>query len=287
MNCAITGANGYVGASFANYLRNKGLDVYELRRSAVGNQLTDLHYVPYTLNTGVEPDKLKCIDILIHCAYDFRLTNWRDIVEINVNGSEKLFTAAKQAGVRRIILISTMSAFEGCKSMYGRAKLMIEKKAAAVKALIIRPGLVYGKNAAGMVGMLKKAAESFKIIPLIGKGNQLLPLTHVDDLSDLAYKCCADSSVYGPDPIVAASETRKTFREILTILAKAGNKRPIFTQMPWFLIWSIIRMAEIVRLPIKFRSDSIISLLNQEQSPSFEATRSIGIRFGDFHESYC
>jgi len=88
--------------------------------------------------------------------------------------------------VDKIIFLSSISAFEGCRSLYGKAKLEIEKVAADLGATIIRPGLVYGsERPGGMYGSLQRVVARFPIMPLIGSGKHLQYLVHEDDLCEL------------------------------------------------------------------------------------------------------
>ena len=91
------------------------------------------------------------IEALVHCSYDFQLHRWSDIHEQNVQGSIRLMRQAHEQGVTRIVFISTMSAFALCKSLYGRAKFEIEREAAALGAIVVRPGLIHGERPGGMV----------------------------------------------------------------------------------------------------------------------------------------
>ena len=84
--------------------------------------------------------------MLIHCAYDFKLTRWEDIFNTNVIGSFELFKIANKYKVKKIINISTLSAFENAKSKYGKAKYLIEQKSKHYNVINIRCGLFNDKN---------------------------------------------------------------------------------------------------------------------------------------------
>ena len=184
LKVAVTGANGFVGSRIADFLRKKGCEVYEIGRHPSSEIKNSKYFIYHSLGKGIDQDKLKNIDVLVHCAYDFSLTSWEDIKKINVNGSVKLLESAKKAKLKKIIFISTVSAFEGCTSMYGKAKLTVEKEAKKIAAFIVRPGLVFGKNAGGMVGSLNKIISASKFAPLVGSGKQMLYLCHNKDLGE-------------------------------------------------------------------------------------------------------
>lgn len=280
MACAVTGANGYVGSAIARYLRQQGLTVYELRRTSPTADDPDVR--PFFLSKKIPPAILQAVDVLIHCAYDFSLVAWKDIVEVNVQGSLRLFEAARQAGVKTIIFISSMSAFEQCRSLYGKAKLAVEKEAEQFGLLIIRPGLVYGDRPGGMVGALDKLVFGTRILPLVGSGNQVMYLAHEDDLGGMIYTLLRIPVDLVGKPIIAAHRQGRTFREILQLLASRQGKTVSFVPIPWQPIWFMLKTAEAIGLRPRLRSDSLISLLNQNPVPDFTVTEQLDYAFRAF-----
>jgi nucleoside-diphosphate-sugar epimerase len=284
--CAVTGANGYVGSVIVRHLRNAGFAVLQLRRLHSG-QASELRSEPgeplvkhYALQDEVSPELLHDVNILIHCAYDFSVLHWPEIERTNVYTTLRLFEAARQAGVKRTIFISSVSAFEGCKSHYGKAKLAIEQLASRHGVIIVRPGLVYGCGAGGMVGALHGLlALPWPLLPMIGLGKQAMLLVHEDDLGELLVKLCRQPHVPIGRPIIAAGEQVYYFRDIMRMLAQRRSKKVLFVPIPWRLIWSILKCAELLGLRLRLRSDSLVSLMNQNPSPDFSATREIGIHF--------
>jgi nucleoside-diphosphate-sugar epimerase len=282
--CAITGTNGYLGSKLADAMSRAGWTVYHLtRRPSASNQNSGPAF-PFDLLTGAPQGFFRehGIDALIHCAYDFRVNRWRDIVQRNVTGSVALLEAARAEGVTKIVYISSMSAFDGCKSLYGRAKLLVEKEAFRLGALVVRPGLVYGARPGAMVGALTHAIKSSPIVPLIGSGNQVLYPVHEDDLASLIVKVCADQEPLYDGPIIAAPEKGQTFRNILKIIAARNHRSVHLVPVPWRLFWAILKAAETAGLNLGFRSDSLLSLVNQDLNPDFDLTRKTGIQFRDF-----
>lgn len=277
--CAVTGGTGYVGSCIKTFLAGHGFEVYELSRYLVTRSSSR---VPYRLPDPVDEEALADVDVLIHCAYDFHPIVWSDIVRINVEGSTRLFEAAKAAGVQTIIAISSMSAFPGCRSFYGRAKLAIEAGATEHGAVILRPGLVFGRRAGGVLGALIRAT-SRKIVPLIGRGDHVLYLAHEEDLCRLVLHVCLQPAEHVGSPITAASEKGKTLRTVLETLARATGNTPVLIPVPWQLAWGGLFLAEKMGVKVSFRSDGLISLLNRNPDPDFGSTRSTGVRFREFN----
>lgn len=278
MKCLITGSSGYVGSRLRDFLKFSKHEVLELKRKASGG--ADEKWIPFSLEESIDPEALRGGDVLIHAAYDFRPLTWPDIERVNVSGSLALFKAARAAGIEKIIFISSVSAFDGCKSLYGRAKLAVEKAAAQMGAVIIRPGLVYGGSAGGMVGRLEKIIDKSKIIPVVG-GSQKMFVCHEEDLARLVLAACNGECPIG-QPILAASETQLTFQQILTHLSGKKGKAPTFIPVPAPFVWIGLKTLEMAGRPLGMRSDSLVSLMNSNPSPNFAPTRACGAQFRTF-----
>lgn len=268
--CALTGSSGWVGGSLKRFLTQCGWGVVDwTRRPAAGAKS-----VSFRLGEAVDPSQFTGTQALVHCAYDFSARNWDDITRINVRGTEKLFCAARAAGVERIVFISSASAFTGCRSLYGRAKLEIEAMALSLGAIVIRPGLVYGNSAGGVFGGLVKQARQSRFIPLLGGGNQLQYLIHDEDLGRFVARCLA-GEIQVDQPILLAHEKGRTLRQLLTELAATHRNKVTFVPVPWRMVWLGLKMLETLHLPAPFRSDSLIGLIYQNPAPSFELAKSL------------
>ena len=157
---AVTGASGYLGSRICATLECRGWQVVRLVRSpgkGYGRACA------YDLGAPVSPEVCRLLDstdVLVHAAYDLSLTRAVDIWRVNVEGTRRLLDAASNARVRRILVLSSMSAFEGTTQLYGRAKLDIETMTEQCGGCAVRPGLVYGEQSGGMAGALAQARGS-------------------------------------------------------------------------------------------------------------------------------
>ena len=281
--CAVTGAGGYVGSRIAAYMRRHGWDVLGLTRTPVR------HLQPgsalYSLEDGISSDRLQGVDALIHCAYDFQPVAQKDIWRINVEGTARLFDAARKAAVHRIVCVSTISAYTGCRSLYGRAKLAIEDKALEAGGIVVRPGLVYGRGAGGMLGSLNRKLASSKVVPLIGDGSWMMYLAFEDDLCALMYTLCDINSDQLRGPITAACARGIPFKDLLLDLARARGNNPLFVPIPWRMVWLGLRLMETMGVRLDFRSDSVLGLVYPNPRPSFKVLQALGMTFRDFDPS--
>ena len=273
--CALTGAHGYLGGLIARKLITSGWDVLPLVRTPKPGEIA------FTLGEAVAADALSGCDALLHCAYDFGQVAWRDIVRVNVDGSQRLFMAAAAAKVPSTLLISTISAFEGCKSKSGRAKLLIEAHAREIGACVLRPGLVYGASPGAMFGRLVQQVRASSLVPVPGDGRQLQYTVHEDDLTEAIVR--ALTALPAPStPVTAAHETPISFSDIIRAIGARLGRRVTLLPTPWQAMWLALVAAENVGLRLRLRSDSLISLMNQDPSPNLNAEAALGVRCRPF-----
>ena len=271
--CAITGSNGYVGGCIKSYFASHGWDIFELTRRPKAN----VRGMRFQLGDDVSPQLLSGVTAFVHCAYDFQALRRGEIREVNIDGSRKVLEAARAAGIPKIICISTISAFPGCRSLYGKAKLESEKIALANGALVIRPGLVYGNDAGGMFGKLAAKLRKSSLVPTMGFGRQIQYLVHNEDLCGFIERYAAGGLELAPQVLTAANERPWEFRELLSELARGLGKKVRFIPLQWRSVWLALKMAELAGLRLNFRSDSLVSLMYQNPKPDFSANAGVGL----------
>lgn len=270
--CAITGTSGYVGSRVADHLANAGWQVRALGRAGPSQKQVGVTEARFELGRSVSAQALAGAEALVHLAYDFSLNRRSDIERVNIEGSRQLFAEARRAGIDRIVYVSTTAAFLGARSLYGRAKLEIERAALDVGAAIIRPGLVWGPQSAAMFGALKLMVERFPIVPLVAPAALELNLVHEDDLAMLVERLLDQWPRGSGKLLVAASERLVTFGELLRSLAVQAGKRRRFLRLPWTAAWLGLRTLEAIGATPPFRSDSLVSLVTSDRDPLAHAT---------------
>jgi nucleoside-diphosphate-sugar epimerase len=276
--CAITGSNGYVGGCIKNYFTARGWEILELTRQPKPGT----RGIKFQLGADISPSSLAGVDALVHCAYDFAPLRRDEIRAVNIEGARKLFQVARAAGVKKIVAISSISAYDGCLSLHGQAKLEIEKFALDSGALVIRPGLVYGSGPGGMFGKLAAQVRKSSVIPMIGDGSQIQFLVHNEDLSTFIERYAGGEIKIAPGILTAANEQPWAFKQLLLEIARALDKKPKFIPLPWRFVWTGLKTAELCGLKLNFRSDSLVSLMYQNSRPDFSANPKVGLNCRSF-----
>jgi nucleoside-diphosphate-sugar epimerase len=248
----VTGAYGYLGSLFRGRLEEAGWTTTALVRTPRSGD----NAARWSLDAPPPVELLASCDALVHCAYDFEPRRREDVWAVNVAGSGRLLDAAREAGVGRILTVSSMSAYEGTGQIYGQAKLAIERATLDAGGIAIRPGLVWGDEPRGMVGTLRRLAK-LPVLPDLGPGARQYPV-HEDDLARSVVEIL-ESPGWTPEAFGIAQPRAIDFRSVLLALADDGGRRR-FVRVPWQAIYGVLAVAEKMRVsPV--RADSILGLV--------------------------
>jgi nucleoside-diphosphate-sugar epimerase len=253
---AVTGANGYLGGRIITHLRAGGYEAIALvRRPAAGRE----DERRYALGAPLEPSLLEGVETVIHAAYDLSQRG-QDVRAVNFLGSLPLLDGVAANG-GRVLLISSLSAYDGAPSQYGRTKLELERAVLQSGGVALRPGLVFGVGAGGLFGAMVAALSRRAVAPLIDGGSQRLFLTHDLHLCGLVAEI-ASGRVTAGGPLFAAHEVPSSLRAIASQIARARGRRLKSITIPSSAAFLGLRGAELAGVALPFRSDSVRSLAN-------------------------
>ena len=262
--CALTGARGYVGSRIRHVLEANGWRVVSLSRRTPQIPGDFLWFLDGQ-HSITEQLRQHSAAALVHAAWDFTQVRPDSIERVNVQGSVRLFEQAEAAGVRRIVFISSMSAYPKAHSLYGRAKMAVERAAGNFAAVVIRPGLVYGDRPGGVFGSMQQRVNKSCLIPIIGDGSYPQYLVHEDDVRAAVVSALNAESV-SLEPVTVAHPEPWPFRRLIEKIAKSQNRRVRLVPVPWWFIFGGLRLAEMMAVRLAFRSDSVVSSLPEPAS---------------------
>lgn len=213
MKTIITGATGFIGRNLSESFHEEGIQVIATGRSLdIGKELqkTGIQFMPADIRDQSQLDKAFCpAYYVIHCAA--KAGDWgtyQEFYDTNVIGTRNVINACKGNDIRKIIYISTPSAYFNGKDRYnileseplpqkqfnyGKTKLMAESELLALgkegfRTIILRPRAVYGKYDQNIVPRFLHLAEK-KNMPLINGGKALVDITYVGNVV-IAVKNC-------------------------------------------------------------------------------------------------
>ncbi len=241
---AITGITGYLGHLLRNRLVSDGIPVIGLCRYS-----SDLSSRRYVMGEIPSQGLLSGVDVLVHCAYDMSVRSQSDIWKINVEGTHRLLRLAQESNVRRTIVLSSMSAFDGTNQLYGRSKLAIEDFAREMGAISVRPGLVYGPKARGMAGSLS-ALTRLPLVPVPASRSYQFAV-HEDDFVQ-ALSALINSELGSTDPIGLANPVAVRFKDLVEGLARLNGRTCRIVPLNWRILLSSLRACEKVGIELPF-----------------------------------
>ena len=283
MKVAVSGATGFLGRHIIEALLAHGHEPVALsRRPFVHNAVPHLAFdLGRVCPTPGDFARLG-IEGLVHCAWDFRARG-EQYARLNLSGTQLLVEAAKQGGIGRLIDISSMSAFPGCRSNYGKVKLHVETIFSDAGGVILRPGLIWGDKPGGMVGTLDALVKRLRVVPMIGSGTHPLFLVHVDDLAELVRRIFEAPIFPARAILTAAFNEPVPLRRILEVRARRLGLTRAFVPVPWQLVWLGLRSMETVTPGgAGPRSDSVLGFIYSDTAPVFDAAQLSALGFAGF-----
>lgn len=269
----VTGGTGFLGSEVVRQALRAGIDIRVLTRReeplpdhadrAVGDVLA-----PETLRPA-----LKGCRRVVHAAglaHD-KATGPRELAETNVRGTENVFRAAAEAGVRRVVLVSSVSVYGGgtgeardedspCHPVgpYASSKYQAERRAIELSGelgldlVILRLATLYGEGDPGNVARLIRVIDRRRFV-MLGSGANRKSLLYRED----AARACLEAMQKAPSGVrvynVVGVVTPMV--DIVGIVARRLGRRPIRIPLSDRLVSGLTGLGGGNRLQTFFRDD--------------------------------
>jgi uncharacterized protein YbjT (DUF2867 family) len=187
----VTGGTGFVGPKVVHALREQDRPVRCLVRKPSSGAASTLGAWGSELVQGdmTDPESLRRAvegsEVVVHLVA-IRQGPAETFERVMEQATRDLVTAAKEAGVRRFILMSALGASEETKDLvpYYHAKWEMEQTVAAsgLEHVIFRPSFIFGRDG-GILSTFRKLARLAPVTPIIGSGTQRIQPIWVDDVA--------------------------------------------------------------------------------------------------------
>lgn len=244
MKVLVTGASGMLGRGVAQALLERGDDVTVLqRRPSVVDTRQVLGDVA---DAAVVAEAVAGCEAVVHLAAKVDVVGpWAEYSRANVDGTRVVVEAARRAGVRRLVNVSSPSVAHAGRSLvgegagladperargsYARSKAVAELGALAADSpelavISMRPHLVWGPGDTQLVGRIIARARAGRL-PIIATGAALIDTTYVDNAVD-ALVAAVDADVHGEALVVSNGEPRPVGEVLRRLCAAAGVPAP-------------------------------------------------------------
>ena len=239
MKILVTGVRGLLGSATVAALARSGHIVTTFQRTSSGHSREVLGDI--TDSVAVQR-AIAGHDAVVHLAAKVSMTgDWREFIDINVEGTRHVVDACSREGVTRLVHVSSPSVAhageplvgvgaqpadpDSARGHYARSKAMAELIALAANSinltvLAIRPHLVWGPGDTQLVERIIDRARAGRLF-LIDHGQALIDTTYVDNAAD-ALVCALERGPGGQAFVVSNGEPR-TVAELVTRIARAGG----------------------------------------------------------------
>jgi NADH dehydrogenase len=185
----VTGATGFVGPPVANAIADAGHELRVLERKPGSWQEAGIRCQGAVQGDMTDPDALRRAvegqEAVVHLVA-IRQGRKEQFQRVMVEGSRNLLAAAKEAGVRRFVLMSALGTTEETKDLvpYYGAKWQEEQdvKASGVEHVIFRPSFIFGPGG-GILPTFMKLAKLAPVTGIVGSGKQRIQPIWIDDVA--------------------------------------------------------------------------------------------------------
>ena len=254
----ITGAGGYIGQRLA------------AMAAAAGHHVRTLEGTAWRLSDTPAPETFQDVDAVVHLAHSWRNETTPHGENVNLSGSESLARAARMAGVKRFIFVSSVSARPDARNIYGRIKYATEERLLALAGAQVacaRVGLVYGGKASGQYGVMRKLARA-ALLPMMGLGQEVQPI-HLDEVCQGLLALGAGPPPSRPRTVLAAPRPMR-FARWLRLLhrAETGRGFMVLIPVPFAIMLLASRVLAVIPFAPKLDRERILGLAGTQFCPS-------------------
>ena len=243
---AVTGGTGFVGSHLLRLALAEGYDVRALTRGWKPPE-DEIAWVDGSLDRPETLVKLCAgADAVIQLAGAINARDRAGFEAVNSGGTANMIDAARKAGVRRFIHISSLAAREPELSDYGWSKARSERLVAAsgLDWTIVRPPAVYGPGDRETFELFRMARRGLVALPPEGR----FSVIHVEDLCRLILALLDDADswteTYEPDD---GREGGWQHRHFARTLGRLYGRRALTLAMPRPLLRLASRLDRLVR----------------------------------------
>jgi nucleoside-diphosphate-sugar epimerase len=268
----LTGGTGFIGGEVARQLRGRGDEVVALVRSP--GKAANLRELGCDLVEGDLGDSaalrngIEGCEAVIHAAAIYEVgisAKQRPVMwEANVAGTERVMKAALEAGVPRIVYVSTVGIFGNTRkqvvdetyrnpetdftSYYEETKLEAHKQVERMiaeqnlPAVIVQPGGVYGPGDTSQVADLLEQFFAGKL-PLLPFPELGICMTHVEDIAG-GVLLALDKGTLGEAYVISGPAT--TMREAVETVARISGRKAPKRNLPTGLMKMMIPFGPVV-----------------------------------------
>ena len=277
MKIFVTGATGFTGSRVVPLLLKSGYAVRCLYRTSRDRSSLAGLDIEWALGDVSDSQSLSTAmqgtDALVNIA------------SLGFGHADSIISAAKSAGIRRAVFISTTAIFTqlnaGSKKVRVAAELAIETS--GLKYTILRPTMIYGSPRDRNMWRLIRFMRVCPIVPIFGDGKYLQQPIYVDDVAQALVSCLSSDNTIGKSYNIAGKQAL-TYNDVIDTIAKGMNKRVWKIHVPSKPVVSLLRFLEWMRIPFPIKAEQVLRLNENKDFSYAEAQKDFGFSPLSFEE---
>jgi nucleoside-diphosphate-sugar epimerase len=285
-NVVVTGAAGVLGGQLVQSLAAQGIEVHGLDLRPPAEPVPGArHSKGDVRDPRVVRRVVAGVDAVVHCAAALPSYSAEEIRSVIVDGTRNVLTCAHQAGVPRVVHISSTAVYGLPKLVptpedhprvpvdhYSTAKVLAEDVCASFRAKdlcvpVLRPKTFLGPGRMGLFSMLFEWAAEGRNFPVLGRGDVRVQMFALEDLVDVVGTVLrAPEDIANDTYNVGAAEFSTLREDFQAVLDRAGHGRRVVS-LPIGPALAVLRALQWARLsPVygrllsKLRGDSYVSI---------------------------
>ncbi len=309
MRIFITGGTGFIGKQLVRRMAETNHEIYCLARKT--SNIAEMEKMGAKIVFGDVQDRESLLRGMQRCDWLFNLANLYSFWEpdksayrkVNVIGTQNVMECAMQAGISKIIHVSSVATYGKPldspfteKSAVGPArfsqyaqtkyegdliawKMFKEKK---LPLVVIFPAVVLGSGDVSLAGQ-SIGRLIHKKLPARSFNSKTVTYVHVNDVAEAILKAAEKPDNIGEKYIVG--DTRLSFDEFYNMISKlSGVRKPLMVIPDWLTMLSseiLTFLSDIMKVPplMGLAADALRTSNNGFKADGSKALRELGITY--------
>ncbi len=279
MKVAVTGSTGFIGLHLIRALAEAGDEpVAIVRESSDAEPLRRLGVSPVRAELDQEHALAEAFggcEAVVHLAgggFADRPKTWH----ANVDGTRHVISACRQAGVRHLLLASTVTVTRRRVAVYGESKREAERLVleSRLDATVVRLAFVYGPGRTGVFARVVALARRLPVVPVVGTGTLDIAPVYVEDVVQALLAALRRPEV-ASGKVYTLAGPRATFDDVVDGVLEQLGARKRKVHVPGPVALALARVLALLPDPPLTR-DNVLGMIQEADHDSALARRELG-----------
>ena len=279
MKVFVTGGTGFTGSHVVPLLLKNGYEVRCLYRPTSDRLglLRTQSEIEWALGDNSDAQALS-----VSMQGTEALVN---IASLGFGHADSILRAAKNAGIKRAVFISTTAIFTQLNAKSKTVRVAAERaiEISGLQYTILRPTMIYGSRRDRNMWRLIRFMRYSPIIPVFGDGNYLQQPIYVGDVARAILSCLCNDQTIGKSYNIAGKHPF-TYSDVIDTIAGQMNKRVWKLHIPSKPVVSLLKLFERLHIPLPIKAEQVLRLNEDKDFSYAEAQKDFGFNPVSFKE---